>query len=856
MSWLTTAQQEPARGELRRDVESHLDQRSRFCIGPFYYRAMQLPDGWVSIKNELNGDVVLNRSNLFKRRSSAIKWISDDIPLSWTTDFDMDPDLRSQFNAGHRVTINGTDYAPHNDERNGGYRIEAYPSTGEMMGGHRRRESVGMSARIYHQDASLLAAYSFTRFADLVRFMTSRTFATVARQGPAVEHPWLGGQASVGSLLHVLREVSDSNGVGGTIFSGRTLTRNDANAHARRVVDNVSNDSPRPDFDTSPYEAIVGNASQDDVFLSFVNRLWPETQVLERMVAAIREIVDGHFPGRRVDVIDADGGPIIAVRRIETFTSHDLSGAPAQRPAPGRPPAPGHPPRYEPSVSDEDFDVAIGEDDDIVASSGGMAKAAQLDDQSDTRSFVTDMLSRDNDSIFYLDEYAFRVGSIVALTDGSPHWFGTYSTAPSDNVFSSVRYDNVQQAIRWVANAAHSIASTRGYDNPAARTVGDFSIERQAREEGFVHSGGYDYFPRQKPPERGRFPRYVIERVPAPNERTARVWPTISSRDADVFPLVSFTRRRDALTYLSFGEYERIWHEHAVPRSSGLSSAVINRVREVSLPPGATLVSGASWRRMDSVEKVELVAKDYDRTALDSLGRDDVGIVFQALQVAMPGIVNDVRRTTGLNATAPSPTLIVVTVPSGGQPARAATPPAAGGQEPRQEPARDFFEGMEPPDDTDDFDVILASSAGKRQRRMRVISFDYDGTTVFPNIDPATGHCPYDEDGEAVSTLNPVAADLMRKHKARGDKVVIVTARNSDSLGSIWRMVRENSLPVSEVYATGHQPKSPTLRSIGASIHYDNSPFHVEEVNHTLYPKTKAYYETDMDRHLESEDEP
>ena len=145
----------------------------------------------------------------------------------------------------------------------------------------------------------------------------------------------------------------------------------------------------------------------------------------------------------------------------------------------------------------------------------------------------------------------------------------------------------------------------------------------------------------------------------------------------------------------------------------------------------------------------------------------------------------------------------------------------------------------------EDFNIRIASPRKPARRRNIVVSFDYDGTTVFP-IEPIE----YDEDGEAVSELNPEAEELMRMHASQGDKVVIVTCRPPDAIGSVWKMVKDNGLPVEEVYATAHTDKSPTLISIGASIHYDDSSFRINEIRRAMGPAIKVYYTHEMSENL------
>ena len=133
-------------------------------------------------------------------------------------------------------------------------------------------------------------------------------------------------------------------------------------------------------------------------------------------------------------------------------------------------------------------------------------------------------------------------------------------------------------------------------------------------------------------------------------------------------------------------------------------------------------------------------------------------------------------------------------------------------------------------------------------RKAIVVSFDYDGTTTVVDSDSEL-----DAHGFPRGQLNVTAAELMCLHAKRGDKVVIVTARTEDALGEVWKMVKDNGLPVHKVYATSLKAKSPTLNSIGASIHYDDNPFVVDEVRQSLGSKVAVYFDTDMETNLKAE---
>jgi len=139
--------------------------------------------------------------------------------------------------------------------------------------------------------------------------------------------------------------------------------------------------------------------------------------------------------------------------------------------------------------------------------------------------------------------------------------------------------------------------------------------------------------------------------------------------------------------------------------------------------------------------------------------------------------------------------------------------------------------------------LILAKDSQK------VVSFDWDGTVVTPDKSNPAG-IQYGDDDEPVSVIIPAATDLMRMYASQGAKIVIVTCRTPEGLKSIRTMISEYGLPVSEVYATSHTSKAPTLRSVGASIHYDDSPFRINEIKAELGPAIKVFHAHHMDDHI------
>jgi hypothetical protein len=177
--------------------------------------------------------------------------------------------------------------------------------------------------------------------------------------------------------------------------------------------------------------------------------------------------------------------------------------------------------------------------------------------------------------------------------------------------------------------------------------------------------------------------------------------------------------------------------------------------------------------------------------------------------------------------------------------------------EPKEEDVLDLTPTKEEVDsylaDIEDDPTFATSSKSVKiaKKNPIVVSFDYDGVTVLP--DDSNGYSEWDENGEAISHINPVASELMKRYAARGDKVVIVAARDPSSINSVWKMIKDNGLPVSEVYATSHQSKVPTLRSIGASIHYDDNQFVLEDLYGNMdLGNFEARHDHEMEKDLEN----
>lgn len=95
-----------------------------------------------------------------------------------------------------------------------------------------------------------------------------------------------------------------------------------------------------------------------------------------------------------------------------------------------------------------------------------------------------------------------------------------------------------------------------------------------------------------------------------------------------------------------------------------------------------------------------------------------------------------------------------------------------------------------------------------------LISFDFDDTLSFG--------------GDYIG--NPKILDKVREHIKAGDICVIVTARSRQqfSILEIDGFIFEHNLDISAVYFTNHELKGPTLKYIGADVHYDDDPKHLD----------------------------
>jgi len=72
---------------------------------------------------------------------------------------------------------------------------------------------------------------------------------------------------------------------------------------------------------------------------------------------------------------------------------------------------------------------------------------------------------------------------------------------------------------------------------------------------------------------------------------------------------------------------------------------------------------------------------------------------------------------------------------------------------------------------------------------------------------------------------NPIWAniELLFNESKAGQRIIVVTARDSSESPWVETLLSQFALPVEKVYYTSNQLKGPLLKELGVQIHYDDS---------------------------------
>lgn len=455
-----------------------------------------------------------------------------------------------------------------------------------------------------------------------------------------------------------------------------------------------------------------------------------------------------------------------------------------------------------------------------------------------------------NSSRFYAGEFAYRM-----RTDETGLFFSIKFPTTSDSVTEiSPKYKTINPAIRWVVN---SIAS--GQHEP------DEELAEQFRRSHMVTINGYDFassFSNDDVPHYSivchpsleeSMLRYRTSDIPGYSTRTFK-------RDLSIVPGYAFSRYQDIVSFLTSSEFRRIGTT-ILPRNirwqgneGNFVPSIIGIVRELSdrskISTGGLIFTGKSLLEghlSSSYEDIKEGAVEDD-VYLSFRGSSTEENKADELFANLDDIVRrhfpdrrvDIIEDAGLLLGGPVFAIRRMSTLSGRPQAVRARRPTSSHQEddletkpsslPKRIPTvRELFQDIELPQEDDDFGIVFSSV----KKKPRTISFDWDDTVMI--ADRADGKMDFDQyDNPTSGTLNQDAAELMRLYAKQGCNIVVVTCRTPEGLNQIWEAIKEYGLPVNEVYATSHTSKAPILLELGASIHYDDNDFRMDEIRTEL----------------------
>ena len=107
-----------------------------------------------------------------------------------------------------------------------------------------------------------------------------------------------------------------------------------------------------------------------------------------------------------------------------------------------------------------------------------------------------------------------------------------------------------------------------------------------------------------------------------------------------------------------------------------------------------------------------------------------------------------------------------------------------------------------------------------------IVSFDFDGTLT------AEGPDDYCQDRAIDNGLSLKNYRLFQNHKAKGNKVIIVTARydNEENREDVKDFCEHFGLEPEAVYFTSREWKVEKLLELGVFIHYDNDEYEIDMI--------------------------
>ena len=113
-----------------------------------------------------------------------------------------------------------------------------------------------------------------------------------------------------------------------------------------------------------------------------------------------------------------------------------------------------------------------------------------------------------------------------------------------------------------------------------------------------------------------------------------------------------------------------------------------------------------------------------------------------------------------------------------------------------------------------------------KEEENNVVTFDFDDTLSL-------SHWGEEEDDWVHDGPNGPFIEKLKKHKAHGDTVYVVTSRfekheqrslENPNQKAVQEFLDENGIDVDGIYFTNGQPKIETLLQLGSKMHHDDDP--------------------------------
>ena len=125
----------------------------------------------------------------------------------------------------------------------------------------------------------------------------------------------------------------------------------------------------------------------------------------------------------------------------------------------------------------------------------------------------------------------------------------------------------------------------------------------------------------------------------------------------------------------------------------------------------------------------------------------------------------------------------------------------------------------------------------KLSNNQKIVSFDFDNTIYILDCDPNQGFYVYDDSDTnhdfPLGHINHSIVSIINQYNSNGWKCICVTSRNEEDKKQVQQVIKDNNLPITEIYCTNGQDKVFKLKELGVSKHYDDSYNEIQMLKRT-----------------------